>query len=163
MELQVSPIFLADVCSDWEGTGGVCLVVLPPSPEVTFQELKTPHFRPAPWLLVSLMTGSLYSALSFLRVLILQHTKPMEWNSNNRNCNNLVLTDFCKMFVDNFLECPETFYKESLSVFQRERKMRSLSILFLHSSIACAWKPTRFLTGSKMSARMYWMYSRSED
>lgn len=38
------------------------------------------------------------------------------------NCNNQLLTDFYKIYVGNFLQCPETFYKESLSVFQRERK-----------------------------------------
>lgn len=43
---------------------------------------------------------------------------------HHTNCNNRLSTDFCKMLVDNFLQCPETYYKESLSVFQRERKMR---------------------------------------
>lgn len=44
------------------------------------QELKTPPFKPAPRLLVPLVSGSLETLLSFTDVLILQHMKPMKRN-----------------------------------------------------------------------------------
>lgn len=104
------------------------VVVLPVSLEVivlSSLELKIPLFKPAPQFLVVHFFGSLRILLSFHVCLNHETHEACEMEYPHYIiCNNQLWADFYKMYVCNFLQYPETFYKESLSVFQRERKMR---------------------------------------